>query len=347
MEDDSEYEFGLRHYPTYKTESDKRERMNLKGTIFSFAAERPEKRITAKRKQVVEREKVRGKGNLPARKVDSGQILRKWRGQSEQNVLVRMIGHDEPKLQLKPAKEQVPHVNELKEAGNSTSAKEDLSNLEVALKGTQNSPISAHVDPLHTLDQVLSSKVELVMREVLNVSHELANLLRESINLQSNTETPTTTIGLMYYPESQGLLIKVDIECDGWPVRAIIDTRSQLNIVSSHVARSVLMQPVDMDAVITMNDANGGEARLHGLIENVPLDFGSIRTSTNFYVGEKVPFDMLLGRPWQCGYHVAIQEDEDGSYLAFKDPYNTQKTWHVLVTPDVSALTEWDYDAST
>lgn len=49
--------------------------------------------------------------------------------------------------------------------------------MELAPKQTQKSAVSAHVDPFHVLDRVLSSKVELTIGEVLGVSRELTNLL--------------------------------------------------------------------------------------------------------------------------------------------------------------------------
>ena len=48
-----------------------------------------------------------------------------------------------------------------------------------------------------------------------------------------------------------------------------------------------------------MNDANGGAGKLQEHVADVLLKCGSIETCTDLYVGDKVPFDLLLGRPWQ------------------------------------------------
>ena len=82
-----------------------------------------------------------------------------------------------------------------------------------------------------------------------------------------------------------------------------------------------------------MNDAGGGESRLNGLVANVPLSCGNVATFANVYVGDKVPFDLLLGRPWQRGNFVSIDEREDGTYLLFKDR-NLDVRHEVLVTPE-------------
>jgi len=68
-----------------------------------------------------------------------------------------------------------------------------------------------------------------------------------------------------------------------------------------------------------MTDANGGKAYLDGLIKDVPLTCGAVTTSTDLYVGENFPFDLLLGRPWQRGNFVSIDERKEGTYLVFKN----------------------------
>ena len=123
------------------------------------------------------------------------------------------------------------------------------------------------------------------------------------------------------------------MECDGSPVQAIIDTGSQLNIAHKRIWKSVLARPIDMQKVISMSDANGGESMLKGLVTNVPLSCGGVLTHANVYVGEKVPFDLLLGRPWQRGNYVSIDERSDGTYLLFKDK-NLDVRHEILVTPD-------------
>ncbi|KIM70990.1 hypothetical protein PILCRDRAFT_17523, partial [Piloderma croceum F 1598] len=98
---------------------------------------------------------------------------------------------------------------------------------------------------------------------------------------------------------------------------------------------------------MSMNDANGGEGKLNGFVENVPLEFGSVLTRANLYVGAHVPFDLLLGRPWQRGNLVSIDELEDGTYLIFKDPGTKEPKHKVLVTPDAIVADGWNYDPST
>ena len=57
-----------------------------------------------------------------------------------------------------------------------------------------------------------------------------------------------------------------------------------------------------------MKDANGGMGNLGGLIENVVLRSGTFETTATLWVGDQVPFSLLLGRPWQNGNYVQIRE---------------------------------------
>jgi hypothetical protein len=134
--------------------------------------------------------------------------------------------------------------------------------------------------------------------------------------------------------------------CDGKPISAIIDTGSQLNIVSRQVWKTQINHPIDVRRSISMNDANGGERKLQGLVENVPLTCGAVHTKTNLYVSDHVPFNLLLGRPWQCGNYASIDERQDGTWLVFKYPCNLHVTHELLCTPD-GISPEWVFEPST
>lgn len=73
---------------------------------------------------------------------------------------------------------------------------------------------------------------------------------------------------------------------------------------------------------------------------------GQVTTQANIFVGEHVPFDLLLGRPWQRGNYISIDERSDGTYLLFKDPTSLDVHYELLVTPDGSN-TDWNYDPAT
>jgi len=75
--------------------------------------------------------------------------------------------------------------------------------------------------------------------------------------------------------------------------------------------------PIDLTQSITMNDANGGRGILKGYMGSIDMTCGPVSTNCEVWVGESVPFDLLLGRPWQTENYVSIVEKPMGTYLEF------------------------------
>ncbi|TFK16892.1 hypothetical protein FA15DRAFT_606153 [Coprinopsis marcescibilis] len=176
------------------------------------------------------------------------------------------------------------------------------------------SDLSSQVDTGNVVQQILDMQVSLPLQNILGTSKELSTSLQEVIRLKNkstgisalvnNTGIYETFNGLSR-PKNE-VLIQLDVMYNGNSITAIIDTGSQLNVVSDQVANNVLKLPIDLTKSVYMNDANGGASRLKGLIENVKLTCGGVITYTDLYAGETVPFDLLLGRPWQRGNYVSI-----------------------------------------
>ena len=220
------------------------------------------------------------------------------------------------------------------------------------------SEIQEKVKPTEVLQKVLNTPVTMAMGELLAVSKEMSAHVQDVIKPKSaKTErsdkldgyettaavrwTETKDIpkprpalsATIFSTRTRGQLIRLTLECLGRPISAIIDTGSQLNIVSYKTWKAKMGLPMDITRKITMNDANGGEGTLEGLVNEVPLACGGVRTMANIYVGSQAPFDLLLGRPWQRGNYVSIDERLDGTYLLFKNR-SFQVNFELLVTPD-------------
>ena len=114
-------------------------------------------------------------------------------------------------------------------------------------------------------------------------------------------------------------LIWLIFQCHGNSITAVINTGSEINVVSSAIATERIPLPLDTQNTTTMGDANGGEGYLKGLISTVLLTCGAVKIYCNVFVGNNVPFDLLLGRPWQLRNRVSIDERRAGTYLVFKD----------------------------
>lgn len=111
-------------------------------------------------------------------------------------------------------------------------------------------------------------------------------------------------------------------------------TQKRNNIASCKTYLKWAGRPLDVTKSIVMNNANGGTGVLHGFMENLPLTCGQITTYANIFVGERAPFQLLLGRPWQRSNYVCIDERPEGTYLLFKDPHMHVR-YEMLVTPDL------------
>ena len=215
-------------------------------------------------------------------------------------------------------------------------------------KHPRQSEVAAQVKPMGVLNQVLNTRIDLAIGEVLGISKDLSALLGDKIKPKS-TKPPVPAIATAlpiatsFYTKNRGLLIQLHMQCDGRPITAIIDTGSQLNIVNKNICDSKIMRPVDNKEKISVADANGGQGKLEGMVANVPLNCGDVATKANLYVGTHVPFELLLGRPWQRGNFVSIDERRNGTYLLFKDPKNLEPRYEILVAIDRS-LQEKQYE---
>ena len=342
--------------------------------IKSYVAERPEKQITARKRMVLDgvypprmKDLAGGKENRPA-DPETGRPIRTGKALPSRTTKVKEVVartnkgaapaavEDEPRYDAMKDREIIEDARTVKQARvqNKTNeeAPDEIKNPDRRLP--RRSAISEHVNVLGVLDQVLNAKVELAVGEIIGVSRELSGQLANAMRMKS--AKPSETVGMAalastFRAKTHGLLIKIMVECDGRPINAIIDTGSQLNIVSEKICKSLIRRPVDGQASTSMNDANGGKRKLSGKVDDVPLNFGTVQTRASLYVGAHVPFDLLLGRPWQRGNFVSIDEEEDGTYLVFKEPGEEPGTmvpkYRVLVTPDAIVPNDWDFDPST
>ena len=205
-------------------------------------------------------------------------------------------------------------------------------------KYLRQSEVAAQVKPIGILKQVLDTRINLAIGEVLGISKDISALLGDKIKPKSTRPSvpiaASLPVATSFFTKNRGLLIQLHMQCDGRPITAIIDTGSQLNIVNKNICDTKIMRPVDNKEKISIADANGGQGKLEGMVADVPLHCGNVATSANLYVGTHVPFELLLGRPWQRGNFVSIDERRNGTYLLFKDPKDLKPRYEILVAID-------------
>ena len=253
-------------------------------------------------------------------------------------------------VSLRPKKKPVPQAT--------TSAKPDAKDLPAKpvgdAKAVRKSEVQMQANPRELLERLLNAPITIGIGDLLAVSKPMTQMVQDSIRERPrpgpekavvhaaqasdndvNVERPmVATATFPFAPRTRGHLIKVKMHCEGVSMIAIIDTGSQLNIVHKRVWQHALRYPMDLSRKIVMNDANGGEGLLQGFIPDVPLTCGSVVTLANVYIGDNAPFDLLLGRPWQRGNFVSIDERANGTYLLFKDKHMRVR-FEMLATPDM------------
>jgi len=205
------------------------------------------------------------------------------------------------------------------------------------------STVSKAVDPNAILNKALNAPITLTVKEIIGVSKEISTLMQDAIRyrrpIQSAEVANFTGGNGVNHSQAhaislpQGVLIKVPMEIDGMKIQAIIDTGSTLNIIHQQMSK-MIRRPVNRTITPVMNDANGGGKLMAGLMENVPLMCGSVLTHADLFVAGHVPFDLLLGRPWQRGNLVSIEERTDGTYILFKDPKDPGVYHELLGVPE-------------
>jgi len=185
--------------------------------------------------------------------------------------------------------------------------------------------------------------------EILGVSKELARLLAESIKpkisnrkgIELRNDLPVrngfVAEGFRVMEISEGRtkepLIELPITILGNNLKAVIDTGSKLNIVSERIYEQFVSLPINWSKTLILEDANGGKGDLKGLVSQVPVFIGSVLTIVEMYVGKRMPFDILLGRPWQIHNVVSIHERPTGMWLEFGNSPTNDQVSEVLVVP--------------
>ncbi|KAK7439757.1 hypothetical protein VKT23_017332 [Stygiomarasmius scandens] len=186
--------------------------------------------------------------------------------------------------------------------------------------------IAKDINSEQILKSILSTPVTVTMHDLLGTSKDLSDQMLEL--LRRKNVKPIVAHSYQT-SEVKGFLILLDIVLPKGSVRAIVDTGSQLNIMKKSIYESYVMRPVDMTRRVVMRDANGGTKVLTGLSSNVELECGNVSTQGKFWLGEKLPFDVLLGRPWQLTNLVSVEERVEGTYLVFRkrdDPEYIRET---------------------
>lgn len=74
---------------------------------------------------------------------------------------------------------------------------------------------------------------------------------------------------------------------------------------------------------------------MSGCMEMLEIDIDSVKTWAHAYVVSDAPYQLLLGRPWQCLVRLSKEETNDGVVVTICDPLNVGNicTCHITSQP--------------
>jgi len=100
----------------------------------------------------------------------------------------------------------------------------------------------------------------------------------------------------------------------------LLDEGSEIMIIRGDLCDELGVE-VNMKRKMTMQTENGGKEEMQGCVEYLKLKVGGVKTYTHAFVVQLVPYQLLLGRPWQKGVKLGKIERADGSVeVEISDP---------------------------
>jgi hypothetical protein len=166
------------------------------------------------------------------------------------------------------------------------------------------------------MDKFLQTPITISIQELLGGSSQFSKAMIEMLKITRVPKDITATAYHIEQDNSQLICIRCQFD-NGEVADTIVDTGSQLNVMDRSIA-NISGMPINKTKQMIMRDAGHGSTQMDGQINNLSIRVGQVETKADVWVG-KVPFRLLLGRPWQRSNRVSIDEREDGSWLIFRD----------------------------
>ncbi|KAJ7130390.1 hypothetical protein C8R44DRAFT_614069, partial [Mycena epipterygia] len=144
----------------------------------------------------------------------------------------------EAKSKGKPGKKNAEKRTEIPEV---VAPKSSPAAVPVNRTNGRQSELSATVDRMSLMDRILDVPVTMTLREVMVTSKELRTEFQDLIKVKNvkavllGNSQDHPLIANLDWPRTEGILIKIEMETNGKPVCAIIDTGSQLDVVRADV----------------------------------------------------------------------------------------------------------------
>ncbi|PIL36991.1 hypothetical protein GSI_00683 [Ganoderma sinense ZZ0214-1] len=141
---------------------------------------------------------------------------------------------------------------------------------------SKTSQISKDVDPGVVLDKILDTPVTLPIRDIVGSSKEVSACLQDAIKVKKVDLGQPITSNLVTKNKHDSL-IHIEMKYKNTPIDFIVDTGSELNIISRRVYNMFEGLVINPAEAVTMRDANGGSSKLLGLVQEIPVSEFEVR----------------------------------------------------------------------
>ena len=104
-----------------------------------------------------------------------------------------------------------------------------------------------------------------------------------------------------------------------------MDNGSQIISMDTRIATGLHLH-WDPDVRVHMQSANGTLNSTRGLARNVPFTFGDITVFMQVHIMDDVPYDVLIGRPFDVLCETEIKNAKNGDqFITITDPNTGRK----------------------
>ncbi|KAL3685686.1 hypothetical protein R1sor_003708 [Riccia sorocarpa] len=128
--------------------------------------------------------------------------------------------------------------------------------------------------------------------------------------------------------------VKVQLGGLAEPVTALVDTGSEINVMSRAVYKRG-QWPIDLHHGWALRSANGVKKEMYGACPFIPVRIGSVEVTQHFFVQENAPIPVILGQPYITAVRLEtkvlndvftpVERDNGSESLAANIPFE-QKT---------------------
>ncbi|KAF9510775.1 hypothetical protein BS47DRAFT_1364296 [Hydnum rufescens UP504] len=156
-------------------------------------------------------------------------------------------------------------------------------------------------------DEILNSPITLPLRKILGAAGEVSkniNQLTKTAKQESPDQAPANiheARSVAANDEWGDSEYDSDDESEKEHIRAMIDTGSELNLMSCNLQEELRLPLDPAGAAWGIKGVNGNTETLHGCCRQVPIGIGGLRFDHIFFVKNGrigLDYDLLFGQPW-------------------------------------------------